>query len=207
MAATRSRCCTEPDRVRSDQTRRFRSNIQTQTKLQNQLTRSEPLKRVRTIKTGQNLLLVVGEADVVGGDGVQKEPVEAGQEAVHLKHTHTETTCWARGRGHKGQGAGPVVTMEKGWLLASSLMLVNGDSRMSASGGLPVQTGRRRHRESVCVSLCGAECVCVQLCVSGYVCVCLTSLRQPSHQVRCDSETESSDLLKRSLNSSGLLSL
>lgn len=131
----------------------------------------EPANQVRTIKTGQNLLLVVGEADVVGGDGVQKEPVEAGQEAVHLKHTHTETTCWARGRGHKGQGAGPVVTMEKGWLLASSLMLVNGDSRMSASGGLPVQTGRRRHRESVCVSLCGAECVCVQLCVSGYVCV------------------------------------
>lgn len=34
------------------------------------------------------ILLVAGEADVVGSDGVQEEPIKAGQVPVHLKHTH-----------------------------------------------------------------------------------------------------------------------
>lgn len=37
------------------------------------------------------VLLIASKADVVGGDGVQEEPIKAWQVSVHLKHTQTDT--------------------------------------------------------------------------------------------------------------------
>lgn len=94
-----------------------------------------------------DLLFVAGEADVVGCDGVQEEPIKAGQVSVHLRNTHTNQihTCSPYAR-QQCASVFVCVTMEKGWLLASSLMLVNGDSKIRASGGLPENKKREYQR-------------------------------------------------------------
>lgn len=94
------------------------------------------------------LLFIAGKTNVVGCDGVQEEPIEARQVPVHLKYTqtHTHTEYTPTTHLHLPCVRACVrVTMEKGWLLASSLMLVNGDSKMRASGGLPEQNIRTSH--------------------------------------------------------------
>lgn len=51
--------------------------------------RSEVTAAVNRKELESFVLLVAGEADVVGCDGVQEEPIKAGQVSVHLRSTNT----------------------------------------------------------------------------------------------------------------------